>query len=790
MPERLWIGRPLPRLEDEPLVRGRARFVADIDAGDPLHVVLVRASLPHARIAGIDRAAASRVPGVVDVFVAGDLPAGAEIRNERLPGVRPTTVEALAADGVRSIGESVAAVVATQLGIAQDAAELVRVDYQPLEAVGTLEQAAGNDPLVYPEWGDNVLARVRFSSEGVDAALKAAPHVFHDRYRIPRYASMPIEPRGCVAAPSVEGLTLWSSTQLPFMVRTVLAEALGLSETELRVVVPHVGGGFGAKMHVYGEELLVCLLARLLGRSVRWIETRSEHVVASVHAREVAYDVDVATDAQGRLLALRARVLADMGTGRIFFPGVSPAAVAGLTMPGPYRLHEFEADITCLVTNRTPTGAYRGFGQTEAVFAMERTLDLVARELGIDPAEVRRRNLVEADEMPYRAVTGPILDGGDYRRTLDRALEMAGYEERRRERSETGDGTRRVGIGIACYVEGTAPSLSLSAGRWGAHESATVRLEPDGNITVICGLPSQGQGQATTLAQIAAEELCVGPASIRVRSNDTAGAPYALGTWGSRSMVVGGAATLLAARELRERLVRVAAHLLEAAPADLEFEDGTVVIGGGSERRCSFRDIAAACYFDTERFPPELELSLEATAVYRPDQIQQTPDERGRLNDCVTYGHATHVAVVEVDSESGSVAVVDYVVVHDCGTIVNPAIVEGQIVGGVAQGVGAALLEEVAYDEEGQVMIAGLTDYLIPTAIEVPRVRVAHDESPAPRVPGGFRGVGESGIIGAPAAIAGAVEDALAPIGARVRRLPLTPERVLGLARRGEEEDW
>lgn len=458
-------------------------------------------------------------------------------------------------------------------------------------------------------------------------------------------------------------------------------------------------------------------------------------------------------------------------------------------MPGPYRLPEFDAEITCLVTNRTPTGAYRGFGQTEAVFAMERTLDLVAHELGIDVAEIRRRNLIEAGEMPYRAVTGPILDGGDYRRTLDRALDLAGYEQRRRERSEADDSTKRVGVGIACYVEGTAPSLSLSAGRWGAHESATVRLEPDGSITVLCGLPSQGQGQATTLAQITAEELSVEPTSIRVFSNDTASGPYALGTWGSRSVVVGGAATLLAARRLRDRLARVAAHLLEAAPEDIECEDGAMLIRG-SERRCSFRDVAAACYFDTERFPPELDLSLEATAVYRPDHTQQTPDERGRLNDCVTYGHATHVAVVEVDTESGSVGIVDYVVVHDCGTIVNPAIVEGQIIGGVAQGIGAALLEEVAYDEDGQIMTAGLTDYLIPTAIEVPRVRVAHDESPAPRVPGGFRGVGESGIIGAPAAIAGAVEDALAPMGARARRLPLTPERVLGLARRGEKEDW
>ena len=362
-------------------------------------------------------------------------------------------------------------------------------------------------------------------------------------------------------------------------------------------------------------------------------------------------DVEVATDAQGRLLALRTRVLADMGTGCIFFPGVSPAAVTGLTMPDPYRLTEFDADITCLVTNKTPTGAYRGFGQTEAVFAMERTLDLVARELRIDRADIRRRNLVEAGEMPYRSVTGSILDGGDYRRSLDRALKSAGYESDRPDRAASG-AARRFGIGIACYVEGTAPSLSLSTGRWGAHESATVRLEADGCITVICGLPSQGQGQTTTLAQIVAEELCVTPEAIRVSSNDTAVGPYALGTWGSRSMVVGGAASLLAARQLRDRLACVAAHLLEVEPNDLVLASHAFWFKGTPERSCSFREIAEACHFETWRLPSELDLSLEATAVFRPDNLQQVADEEGRLNDCITYGHATHVAVVEVDTES------------------------------------------------------------------------------------------------------------------------------------------
>ena len=626
---------------------------------------------------------------------------------------------------------------------------------------------------------------MRFSSDGVDAAFAAAPRIFHDRYRIPRYAPMPIEPRGCLAVPSAPGLTLWSSTQLPFIVRTVLAEALELAESDLRVIAPQVGGAFGAKMHVYGEELLTCLLAKQFDRPVRWIETRSDHVAATVHSREVVHDVEVATDAHGRLLAIRARVLADMGTGSVFFPGVSPAAVTGLSMPGPYRLPEFEAEITCVVTNRTPTGAYRGFGQTEAVFAMERSLDLVARELRIDRADIRRTNLVDLSEMPYRAVTGPILDGCDYRRTLERALEMAGYEHDGHERAATGRATKRRGIGIACYVEGTAPSLSLSAGRWGAHESATVRLEADGGVSVLCGLPSQGQGQATTLAQVVADELRVTPRSVSVSSNDTTVGSYALGTWGSRSMVVGGAASLLAARELRVRLARIAAHLLETVPEDLVLEDAAYRIRGAQERSCSFRNIANACLFEPWRLPSELELSLEATAAFCPSDVQQVPDEHGRLNDCVTYGHATHVAVVEVDTDTGSVAVVDYVVVHDCGTIVNPAIVDGQIVGGVAQGIGAALFEEIAYGADGEILTAGLTDYGVPTALEVPRIRVAHDESPAPHVPGGFRGVGESGIIGAPAAIANAVEDALCSLGARVRRLPLTAERVLGLARVG-----
>ena len=777
-----WIGRSIPRLEDEVLITGRARFVADLDARDPLHTVLVRSPLPHARIDDLDVAAAVRLPGVVDVLVASDLPPGAAIRNDRLPGVRPTAVHALASQVVRYVGEPIAAVLATDVAIAEDAAELIRVDYDPLQPVGTLEQAHVGETLVYQGWGDNILARVEFSTDGVDAALSDAPHVFRNRYRIPRYAPMPLEPRGCLAAPSSGGLTLWSSTQLPFIVRTALAEALGVAEADLRVVVPQVGGGFGAKMHVYGEELLVCLLAERYDRSIQWIETRSEHVVATVHAREIVNDVEVATDARGRLLALRTRVLADMGTGSIFFPGVSPAAVTGLTMPGPYRVPEFEAEITCLVTNRTPTGAYRGFGQTEAVYAMERTLDLVARELLIDRADIRRRNLVEAGEMPYRSVTGPILDGGDYRRSLDRALEMAGYEPDGLDRSVAGT-AKRLGVGIACYVEGTAPSLSLSAGRWGAHESATVRLEADGGISLICGLPSQGQGQATTLAQIVAEELRVAPETITVSSNDTTVGLYALGTWGSRSMVVGGGASILAARKLRDRLACIAAHVLEVTPDDLELEGAAFGIKGDRERSCSFQEIAGACYFETWRLPSDLEVSLEATAVFRPDHIQQVPDEDGRLNDCITYGHATHVAVVGVDTESGSVTVIDYVVVHDCGTMVNPAIVEGQLIGGVAQGVGAALLEEVAYGTDGQLFTTGLIDYAIPTAVEMPRVRVAHYQSPASGVPGGFRGVGESGIIGAPAAIAGAVEDALVSAGARVRRLPLTPERVLSLAR-------
>lgn len=779
MAEGSWIGRSLPRSEDEDLLTGRARFVADLDVRDPLHVVLVRSPLPHARITDVDVAAAARHPGVVDVLLAADLPPDATIRNDRLPDVRPTAVPTLASEVVRAIGEPVAAVIATSVATAMDATELVRVDYDPVEPVGTLEQAFAGDALVYPEWGDNVLARVTFSSEGVDAAFAEAPHVFRDRYLIPRYAPMPLEPRGCLAEPTAVGITLRSSTQLPFIVRTVLAEALGVAESDLRVVVPKVGGGFGAKMHVYGEELLVCLLARRFDRAIRWVETRSEHVTATVHAREVVNDVEVATDAQGQLLALRTHVLADMGTGCTFFPGVSPAAVTGMTMPGPYRLPEFEAEIICLVTNRTPTGAYRGFGQTEAVFAMERTLDLVARELLIDRAVIRRRNLVGTNEMPYRSVTGAILDGGDYRRSLDRALELGGYGSEKPALTDA----KRLGIGIACYVEGTAPSLSLSAGRWGAHESATVRLESDGRISLICGVPSQGQGQGTTLAQIVAEGLCVSPEMISVVSNDTGVGPYALGTWGSRSMVVGGGASLLAARKLRDRLARIAGHLLEVAPEDLELAGPAFRLRGGHERSCSFGEIARACYFEMWRLPSDLDLSLEATAVFRPDHVQQVPDDSGRLNDCITYGHATHVAVVELDTELGQVRVVDYVVVHDCGTIVNPAIVEGQIVGGVAQGVGAALLEEVAYDADGQILTAGLTDYAVPTAVEIPTIKLAHDESPAPSVPGGYRGVGESGIIGAPAAIAGAVEDALASAGARVRRLPLTSEHVLSLRR-------
>ncbi|HEY7064585.1 MAG TPA: xanthine dehydrogenase family protein molybdopterin-binding subunit [Chloroflexota bacterium] len=781
-----YVGQRLRRREDRRHLIGAARFLPDLQVPGTLQVAFVRSPHGHARVRGLDASAALRLPGVAGVLTAAEARARARpfSANVDMPGLRPLEWYPLAEDVVRYVGEPLAAVAATDRYLAEDAAELIAVAYEPLPAVASVEAALAADaPRLYPAWDDNVYLRRTFANGDVDAALARADLVVRERFEAQRYSGVPLEGRGCLAEfdAGTGRLTVWSSTQWPHALRTVLADLLDLPESRVRVVAPDVGGGFGNKQHVFREELAVCLLALTLRQPVQWIEDRQENLKASVHARQQVHEVEAAVRRDGVLLGLRVRVTADMGSGTMYFSGLAPQLVTVGSVPGPYRLQDYAYDLRCVVTNKCPAGAYRGFGRANAVFTMERVMDLIARDTGLDPAEVRRRNLLRPDELPYETAPGGVLDSGRYAECLDEALRLAEYDHWRAAQPGLRAAGRLVGVGIACFVEGTAANIRRSAGRWGPYEAATARLEPDGRLALYVGLSPHGQGLETSLAQVAADHLGITPDEVEVYHGDTASCPYGLGTWSSRSAVVGGVVVGRAVGQVRDKALRIAAALLEAAPDDLAIGAGAVRVRGQASRAVPLRDVAAVAYHATHLLPPGLEPGLQATSWYEPPNTAGIPDARGRVNGNATFSNATHVAVVEVAPATGEVRILRYAVAHDCGTVINPLIVEGQIHGGVAQGIGGALYEEFVYDEAGQCLTGSLLDYLIPTACELPGLHLGHLVTPSPFVEGGYKGMGEGGALGPPAALANAVADALAPFGARVTRTPLTPARILAL---------
>ena len=785
-PSGRFVGRPLRRREDRRHLLGAARFLPDLQPAGTVHVAFVRSPHAHALIRALDATPARAAEGVQAVLTPEDAQARSRpfTTNVELPNLKPLAWPTLAADRVRYVGEPVAAVVATDRYLAEDGAELVVVDYEPLPAAADAEAALDLDaPLLYPEWGDNLYFQRAFASGDVDAALSRADVVIRERFEAQRYTGVPLEGRGCLASfdPGREELAVWSSTQWPHALRTVLADLLGLPESRIQVIAPDVGGGFGNKQHMFREEVAVCLLAIQLGRPVQWVEDRQENLKASVHARQQVHEVEAAVSRDGVLLGLRVRLIADVGTGAMYFTGIAPQLVTVGSIPGPYRLQDYEYALQCVVTNKCPVGAYRGFGRANAVFTMERVMDLIADRRGLDPAEVRRRNLLRPDELPYRTATGALLDSGRYADCLDLALQQADCSRWRDEQRRARAGGRYLGIGIACFVEGTTPNIRGISGRWGPYDAATARLEPDGRLAVYVGLSPHGQGLETALAQIAADALGLVPDQVDVFHSNTATCPYGMGTWGSRSGVMGGVVVGRAVGQVRDKALRVAAGLLEADPGDLEIAEGVVRVRGLPSRSISLRDVAGVAYHATHRLPAGEEPGLQATTWYEPPNVTGIPDEHGRANNNATFSNAVHIAVVEVSAQTGEVQILRYVVAHDCGTVINPLIVEGQVHGGVAQGIGGALYEELVYDEGGQCLTASLMDYLLPTACEVPPIATAHMETPSPFIEGGFKGMGEGGAIGAPAAIANAVADALAPLGARITRTPLSPDRVLSL---------
>jgi carbon-monoxide dehydrogenase large subunit len=803
------VGTSVRRKEDGRLLTGAGCYVGDLALPGTAHAAFVRCPHAHARLRAIDLAAARALPGVLAVVDGaaaferlGPLPSflwkvpGPVIREAVHPIVKVETEPLMAVDRARFAGEAVAVVLAESRYLAEDAAERVVVDYEPLPAVTDVAVARQADaPLVHPEWGDNLAVHVRVAAGDVAGAFARAACVVSRLFTSQRLTGVPLETRGTVARPEPDGgLTVWSSTQTPHALRDVIAGQTGLDAERIRVIAPDVGGGFGIKALVYPEEVVIAWLALEHGRPVQWLEDRHEHFLSAIHSRDQEHAIELALAADGTLLALRDHFTIDMGA---YNPlGLVQPYNSAVHLIGPYRVPAVEVEAAGYVTNRTPLAPYRGAGRPEAVFAMDRALDVAAHELGIDPAELRRRNMVTAAEMPYdvgvlyRDGQPLVYDSGDYHACLEQALALVGYDAVRREQAALWARGVYRGVGLSCYVEGTGI---------GPFEGGRVAIDVDGHVWVYTGACSQGQGHETTFAQVAADQLAVGVDQVTVVAGDTAGIARGWGTLASRSAAVAGTAIAGAAQDVGARLRELAAELLEASPADLELHAGTVRVVGTPSRSATFAELvagqptppapppAAGRGEDGQRRQPPAppfprrEGGLGGLGPHAPEHAALLEATRYFEPPTVTYANAVHAAVVDVDAETGAVRLHTYVVVHDCGRVINPLIVEGQIVGGVAQGIGGALLEELRYDENGQLLTASLMDYLLPTSEEMPAFALGHVESPSPRNPLGLKGLGEGGAISPPAAIANAVEDALRPFGVEVTATPLTPERVRAL---------
>ena len=774
------IGASVRRVEDARLLQGQGRFVADLTLSRVLHVAFLRSPHAHARLVSVDTRPARTLPGVAACITGDEIATHARpIRAEsKMAGYHATEFPPLARGKVRFVGEAVVAVLAESRYVAEDALEAVDVRYAALPVVATPETAmAGDAPLVHEAAGSNVLLSRAFVRGDADAAMAGAAVVVGDRFRFHRHAGVTMENRACLADWNTGAgeLTLWSSTQIPGLLREALAELLDLPAHRLRVVAPDVGGGFGVKSALYPEEVAVCALARLTGRPVKWVGDRREDLLTSTQAWDETIDAELAVDADGTIHALRARVVADVGAYSIHPWTASIEVVQVISfLPGPYRVPHYRGEAWGVATNKAPMGPYRGVGRPVSTFVTEALVDRAARRLGMDPVALRLRNLIRPDELPYRSPSGVVWDSGSFVESLERARDVVAYEHVRAAQRDPRRAGRYVGVGVACYVELTGVGSAIPASPGAAintgTEGATVRVDPSGTVTASFGLACQGQGHETTLAQVVAAELGARLEDVRVVSGDTAAGPAGTGTYASRSAVIGGGAAILAARALREKALAIGAHLLEVSADDLTLADSRATVRGAPDRALSLREIARAAYAGAKRLPAGMEPGLEATRFYDPY--------------FGTASNATHIAVVEVDPETCGVVVRRFVVVEDCGRIINPLIVEGQAIGGVAQGVGAALLEEIVYDGDGQLLTGSLMDYLVPTAAELPPVEVVHLERPSPTTLGGFKGVGEGGTIGAPAAVANAIADALKPLGIELSELPVTPDRLFRLLSR------
>jgi len=750
------------------------RYLDDLIVPGALHLAFVRSPHAHAALRNVDARRARALPGVVAVLAAAELPLPsirAEFRGE---GYHGAGWPALAQDRVRFVGEAVAVVAARDRYVAEDAVDAVEVAYSPLPVVASAAAALERgSPRLHDAVPENVYFRRTYARGDVEGAFAAAPVIVAGTFHHQRLSGVPLEGRGIAARWEAGGrLTVWASTQLPHVLRTGLARFLNLPETSVRVCVPDVGGGFGPKMTLYPEDLVACAVARLLARPVKWVEDRRENLLTMTHAREQTIEAAMAADGDGRILGLRAHVISDTGAYPAF-PVTAVLEPMGTVqiIPGPYRVPAYAYTTLAVASNKCPLGAYRGVGMGVGIFVTERLMDKVAAATGTDPAAVRRANFVRAQEFPHTSASGLVYDSGDYQKTADAALAAFRYPEARAEQARGRAGGRLVGIGLSAFTEYTGMG-STTFSRRGmvelpGYDGATIKVDEMGTVWAYVSCPSQGQGHETVFAQLVAAALGVDPAMVVIAPADTDLAPAGSGTFGSRAVVAGGGALAGAADRIKAKAVEVAARLLEASPQDVVAEGGGFSVRGAPARRVTWREMALAAHAAPHAGLPEgAEPGLEATASYDPPQA--------------AFSNGVHLAMVEVDPHTGQVVVLRYVIAEDCGPLVNPMIVEGQTQGGLAQGVGETLYEDARYDASGQPLAATFMDYLIPAAVETPSAHIVHLSTPSPITVGGFKGMGESATIGAPACIANAVSDAL---GRPVDALPITPERVLAWLR-------
>ncbi|MGQ0655561.1 MAG: xanthine dehydrogenase family protein molybdopterin-binding subunit [Betaproteobacteria bacterium] len=760
------VGARLPRKEDRRFLLGQGEYVANIRLPGMLEVAFVRSPMAHARIRGIGKPAS--------VFTAEDLQEVKPIRAvSTVKGFKPSEQPVLATGKVRQVGELVAMCVAATRAEAEDLADQVEIELEALPAVVDMLEARKSPPsLVHEEWGDNVFLEWVTEDDLSQIKRRAAVSVRRS-IRTARQHMSPMEGRGVVCEWNrrLDQLFMYTAAQMPHINRAGLAECLGIDQGSIRVIAPDVGGGFGYKGILLPEEVALAWLCRKLGRPVRWIEDRREQLSANANCREHHYDITVYADAKGKLLGIDCEATVDSGAYSSYpFSACLEGAQVNSILPGPYKMERFRCRTWSVATNKPPILPYRGVARTGVCFALELMVDAVARELKMEPHEVRLANLVQPGDMPYDNITRKHFDSGDYPEAVRRAVDLIGLS-RIRTQQRSDPGKVRIGVGLAIFCEQAAHGTSVYHG-WGipmvpGHEQCSARLSPDGVLELRIGAHSHGQGMETTMAQVANSVLGIDPDNVRLVHGDTGLTPYSTGTWGSRSMVMSGGAVAAACDVIASRVKSIASRLLEVSAADLVLKDGLVSVEG-TDRRLSLAEVAHTWYRKPQLLPPDVDpAGLEATAGYKAKV------------DTGTFSYACHGAKVAVDTETGHVEILDYVIVEDGGVLVNPMIVDGQVFGGTAQGVGTALYEEMPYDEQGQPLATTLADYLLPSAAEVPSIRIDHLETPSPYTRFGQKGIGEGGAIAPPAAIANAVNDALAPLGVEITQSPLTPRRIV-----------